>query len=199
VTAYDFVNDPNQLNRARYLEEYKHYTKHQEVMKNNCPKLYAMMMQYLSPESKDKLKKMEDYETIKMTHDPLMLWWVIEDTHNVHSISKVAAVVKWNARKEITGIKQGQYEPIIAYHEHFNEVLKAYEDQNNPEEEDVGITMDFFDGLDNACYAEFKVSILNGLTTGSVTQPETLNEMYLLANRWVASVRYVEQCASVHE
>jgi hypothetical protein len=43
----------------------------------------------------------------------------------------------------------------------------------------------FFYGLDNGRYAEFKKSILNGMTTGSVTQPATLNEMYLLANQWL--------------
>ncbi len=43
----------------------------------------------------------------------------------------------------------------------------------------------FFDGLDNARYAEFKKSILNGLTVGSVAQPATLNEMYLLAMQWL--------------
>jgi hypothetical protein len=45
--------------------------------------------------------------------------------------------------------------------------------------------MDFFDGLDNGHYAEFKKSILNGMTAGSVTQLATLNEMYLLANQWL--------------
>jgi hypothetical protein len=48
--------------------------------------------------------------------------------------------------------------------------------------------MDFFDGLDNGRYAEFKKSILNGMTTGSVTQPATLNEMYLLANQWLKTI-----------
>jgi hypothetical protein len=43
--------------------------------------------------------------------------------------------------------------------------------------------MDFFDGLDNGRYAELKKSILNGMAAGSVTQPATLNEMYLLANQ----------------
>ncbi len=45
--------------------------------------------------------------------------------------------------------------------------------------------MDFFDGLDNGRYAEFKKSILNGMTAGSVMQPATLNEMYLLVNQWL--------------
>jgi hypothetical protein len=39
--------------------------------------------------------------------------------------------------------------------------------------------------LDNSRYAEFKKSNLNGMTAGSVTQPATLNEMYLLANQWL--------------
>jgi hypothetical protein len=43
----------------------------------------------------------------------------------------------------------------------------------------------FFYGLDSARYAAFNVSTLNVLTSGSVTQPVTLNEMYLLANQWV--------------
>ncbi len=64
-TEFDFVNDPYQLNWARYLEEYKNYTKHQEEMKNNRPKLYAMIMQYLSPESKDEIKRKEDYKVMK--------------------------------------------------------------------------------------------------------------------------------------
>ncbi len=45
--------------------------------------------------------------------------------------------------------------------------------------------MDFFDGLDNGRYAEFKKSILNRMTAGSVAQPASLNEMYLLANQWL--------------
>jgi hypothetical protein len=185
LTNFDFANDPYQLNRAQYIEEYKNYTKHQEEMKNNRPRLYALLMQYLSPESKDEIKRTPDYPTMKQNRDPLMLWEAIEATHKVHSITKVAAVVKRSARKEYTGIKQGPYESIIAYRERFNETLKAYAEQENPEEEEVDISMDFFDGLDNARYAAFKVSILNGLTTGAVTQPETLNEMYLLANQWV--------------
>jgi hypothetical protein len=173
LTNFDFVNDPYQLNRSQYIEEYKNYAKHQEDMRNNRPKLYALIMQYLSPESKDEIKRVQDYETMKQNRDPLMLWEAIEETHKVHSISKVAAVVKRNARKDYANMKQGPYESIIAYRERFDEVLKAYQDQENPEIEDVDIAMDFFDGLDNARYAGFKVSILNGLTSGSVTQPET--------------------------
>ncbi len=140
-------------------------------MRNNHPKLYAMLMQYFSPESKDEIKRVQDYEMMKQNRDLLMLWEAIEETHKVHSISKVAAVIKRNARKEYNNMKQVPYESIIAYREHFDEVVKAYQDQENPEIEDADITMDFFDGLDNARYTALNVSILNGLTSSSVTQP----------------------------
>jgi hypothetical protein len=64
-------------------------------------------------------------------------------------------------------------------------VLKAYQDQENPELDEVNVAMDFFDGLDNGRYAEFKKSVLNGMTAGSVAQPASLNKMYLQANQWL--------------
>ncbi len=45
--------------------------------------------------------------------------------------------------------------------------------------------MDFFYGLDNGNYATFKATIINGITAGSIAQPENLNEMYLLAAQWL--------------
>jgi hypothetical protein len=36
--------------------------------------------------------------------------------------------------------------------------------------------MDFFYGLDNGRYAAFKATIINGITAGSIDQPENLNE-----------------------
>jgi hypothetical protein len=38
-------------------------------MINDCPKLYAMIWQYLSQESKDEVKRSEDFEIIKNTRD----------------------------------------------------------------------------------------------------------------------------------
>jgi hypothetical protein len=144
TTNFDFVNDPYQLNRSQYIEECKNYAKHQEEMRNYRPKLYALIMQYLSPESKDEIKRVQNYEAMRQNIDPLMLWEAIEETHKIHSICKVAAVIKRNARKAYNNMKQGPYESIIAYRERFDEVLKAYQDQENPEIEHGNIAMDFF-------------------------------------------------------
>lgn len=75
--------------------------------------------------------------------------------------------------------KQGAYKTIITYQEQFDNVLRGYLD--NPDIEPVDVAMDFFFGLDNGGYANFKATIINGITAGSIGQLENLNEMHLLA------------------
>ncbi len=154
-------------------------------MINDHPKLYALIWQHLSQESKEEVKRSVEYEVIKNTRDAQQLWQVIEETHKVFTISRIAAVIKKTAHKEYQLMHQGPYESIITYKEQFDIALKAYQEQENADLMEPDIAMDFFDGLDNGRYAEFKKSILNGMTAGSVTQPATLNEMYLLANQWL--------------
>jgi hypothetical protein len=45
--------------------------------------------------------------------------------------------------------------------------------------------MDFFDGLDNGRYADFKVQYLNGLQIKTITGPTDLNTVFNLASNWL--------------
>jgi hypothetical protein len=184
---YDFTarGGPFGLNRFFFSEQFKSYLKQREDMRKDRTKLYALIMQYLSPESLDELKHQPDYETVKYQCDVQTLWQMIEEMHKVHSISKVAAVMRKAARNEYMNCKQGAYETIVTYRERFDNVLRAYVDQENPDIEPVDVAMDFFYGLDNGRYATFKATIINGITAGSIAQPENLNEMYLLAAQWL--------------
>jgi hypothetical protein len=110
---YDPVNDPYRLKRATFLEQQKLYMRHWEDMINDRPKLYAMIWQHLSQESKEEVKRSVDYEVIKNTRDAQALWQVIEETHKVFMISRIAAVIKKSARKEYQLMHQGPYEIII--------------------------------------------------------------------------------------
>jgi hypothetical protein len=82
-----------------------------------------MIWQYLSQESKDEVKRSEDYEAIKNTRDAQGLWQIIEETHKVFTISRIAAVIKKTARKEYQLMQQGPYESIITYKERFDVAL----------------------------------------------------------------------------
>jgi len=152
--------------------------RHWEDMINNRVKLYALIWQYLSQESIAEVKR-------HTNRDVQRLWGIIEEIHKVFMISRIAAVIKKTARKQYQLMHQGAYKSIITYKERFVIALKAYQDQENAQLDEPDVAMDSFDGLDNARYAEFKKSIQNGMTAGSVTQPVTLNEMYLLANQWL--------------
>jgi hypothetical protein len=125
-------------------------------MINDRPKLCAMIWQHLSQESKEEVKRSQDYDVIKNTRDAQGLWQIIEETHKEFTISRIVAVMKKSARKEYQLMHQGPYESIITYKERFDVALKAYEDQENAQLLQPDIAMDFFDGLDNGRYAEFK-------------------------------------------
>jgi hypothetical protein len=141
-------------------------------------------MEYLE----DRVKCSNDWDTIKQETDPAMLWDIIESMHKINTISKVKSVMKMAARTTYQQIRQGTYENIITYKKRFNNALKAYIDQKNPVLDDKDVTMDFFQGLDNAIYAGFNTKILSRLTSKAIKQPENLNTMYLLANQWVKPV-----------
>ena len=73
---------------------------------------------------------------------------------------KVASVVKTTARDKYESMRQGQFETIITYKQRFDAAVEAYNDIENPEIRDTDIAMDFLNGLDDNCYAEFKVDIV---------------------------------------
>ncbi len=117
-----------------------------------------MIWQYLSQESKEEVKRSQDYEMIKNTRDVQSLWNTIEETHKVFTISRITDVIKKSARKWYQLMHQGPYESIITYKERFDIRLRAYQEQENAELLQPDIAMDFFNGLDNGRYAEFKKS-----------------------------------------
>jgi len=154
-------------------------------MRESRPKLYGLITQYLSDESKDEIKRQEEYEDIEKAADPEGLWKLVEETHKINSISKVEAVTKLVTRTTYYSMRQGAYESIITYKERFDNAKKAYEDQENPDLDDKDVAMDFFKGLDDARYGGFKTDFMNQLTLKTISPPENLNAMYLIANQWL--------------
>ncbi len=52
--------------------------------------------------------------------------------------------------------------------------------KGNPTKDDADQAMDFFHGLDNGCYTDFKVQLLNGLQIKFITNPKDV--IFTLAN-----------------
>jgi hypothetical protein len=173
-SSYNF-SDPDRLDRALYLEELKLYHRKIEDYDKNAPKLYGLILQYLSNESLEAVKKDEGWETIEADADLEGLWKVVVQKHKVHSASEVGQIVKLSARQLYRSMRQGSFESIISYKERFNSALAAYKDQENSNMQDEDIALDFFSGLDNARYADIKADFLNGLTSGAIEAPECFN------------------------
>jgi len=130
---YDLDDDPYGVNKATYLEDIKKHRKELLKIKQETPKLYGLILQYLSEESLDEINRKEDFDDIDQKTDAVRLWALVEETHRVNSISKVEAITKMAARTAYQSIRQGSYESIITYKERFNSALKSYKDSGNPQ------------------------------------------------------------------
>ena len=60
---------------------------------------------------------------------------------------------------------------------------------NNAEMNEEDITMDFFEGLDDTRYGEFKTSYLNDPTMGAPAAPKHVNEIYTKAPTYLTPKR----------
>ncbi len=182
--AYQLTPDATD-NETLFQEVVEGWTKINLEMSMKEPMLYAMIWQYLSPESMDEIKHDEDYKKFSEANDPEGLWKAIIKTHKVTTVSRVKGVIKRFARKQYQAIPQGGYESLISYRERFDAALTAYKDQENPDMEETDIALDFFDGLDNGSYAQFKADIYNGMAAESIKALADVNTVYKLAHQWV--------------
>jgi hypothetical protein len=98
-----------------YLEDMKEYRNKVKELEKDRPKLYALILQYLSDESLKEVKRSDDWDTIKQETDPAMLWDVIKSTHKINTISNVEPVTKMAARTAYQQKKQGANKSIITY------------------------------------------------------------------------------------
>ena len=143
---------------------------------------HGYLSKLISEDSVDLLKRDDRYEDMQCDCDPLMLWILIEDSHKVESLSKAVAVVRGTARNAYhSSLRQHPWESIVNFKERFVYILAAYKAQGNPVMAEVDIAMDFFNWLDSARYADFKIETLNDIEKGKMAQPESLTEMYTLA------------------
>jgi hypothetical protein len=81
------------------LEAVKGHTKRLEKMVEDRPKLYGLIMQHMSVESRDEVAQDPDYVTWHAEKDPEKLWKAIVKTHKVDCVSNVTAVQELTARK----------------------------------------------------------------------------------------------------
>ena len=120
-----------------------------------------MILGKLSQESHDEIKRHENYELMNGNKDPLTLWKAIKELHMVSTTSRVESVIKASSRYNYASCKQGAFENIITYKERFDFALQAYKANKNPTMLEKVVAMEFFHGLDDGRYRDFKVECMN--------------------------------------
>jgi hypothetical protein len=173
-------------------EMMKDFAKQVGKMKQDRPKLYGLILEHLSVESRDEIAQEQDYEIWHNATDPEKLWQAITKTHKVDCVSTVTQVKELTARKAYQTIKQGPFESLAQYSERFRETYCSYKNMapsSNPVDIEEGKqAMDFFHGLDQERYAVFKTNMLNGWAAGAFDPPDTVNAIFRLAGSWVKPV-----------
>jgi hypothetical protein len=148
--------------RKMRMDAMKAHQRKFERMKDDCPKLYGLILRHMSPESKDEVAQDPDYEVWSEATGPEKLWKAIVLTHKVDCVTSVDAVKELAARKAYQSIRQGSFETLAQYSKRFREAYRAYKaTEKDPIDHPIDVSepdqaMDFFHGLDEGRYAEFK-------------------------------------------
>jgi hypothetical protein len=95
-------------------------------MEEDRPKLYGLIMQCMSVESKDEVAQDKDYEQWHHNKGPEKLWQAIIRMHKVDTVSNIDGVKDLAVRKAYQNIKQGSFETLAKYSVRFRDTYKAY-------------------------------------------------------------------------
>ena len=183
--AFDLEDDPHGLNLSDFKDARKDRNRRIARLDRDKAGMYAYILLQLSNESLDAIKLQDEYDTVSTEKDPLGLWLLIEITHRVGTNSRIPAVLKMGARSAYQSCAQSAFESIVAYKERFDTTYENYVEHDNSELEATDVAMDFYRGLDNNRYSGFKANLINGINSGAVQQPATLNAMYTQAANYL--------------
>ena len=159
------------------------YARSKEInsMKRDRPRMYAYILSKLSKESFDEVKRLETYQAIQRSVDPLELWLAVKNVHVVTTSSRIEVVVKRKAFEEYAKCKQGLFETLADFKVRHDLAYDAMIDHGNAHKDEVDQAMDFMASLDPTMYGDFVCEITNDISKGAMPPPPTKNVVYNLA------------------
>jgi hypothetical protein len=90
-------------------------------MEEERPKLFNMIYERLSVESRDKVHQDPSWEKIYNDQDPLKLWIRIEDVHLAGGDTTIGPIAGYKAVEAFRSLRQGASESIVAFKRRFDE------------------------------------------------------------------------------
>ena len=185
-----------------FREAKKERNKQVARMLEDRPALFAMMLTRLSDAS-FVLVKIEppqrynnDGDAIAGNHPdgwllaneqkcPLALWLIIKRCHASQGRTTIDALRTADTRLAYQQLQQSGFETLAAFHDREQFVYDGMVANGNPEIAPGARVLDYLRALSNSKHSEFKTTLVNGMAVGSITAPETVNELHTMVSNFV--------------
>ena len=153
-------------------------------VKNDKPKLYSLLLQYLSSESLAQVMKHPGFKIETDINDPLKLWLAIKVTHRAGADAINAIEQRTETRNALYDCKQGLEEQLHLFYKRWKDTYDTYKDAGNAALGEEDRASAFLSALNESLYYAMKAELHNDAIRG-VAMPKTLAEMYHHAARYV--------------
>lgn len=178
-------DDDGEFDEAERITERKAVHKEIRIMKSVRPKIFNDLLDTLSPDSDDLVKRHAEYQIAFEERCPSHLWKIIELTHAIQAENGNAIVKKAYARACYSTLMQGPYESVVLYRQRFDDAYKSYIAAENVPKADEECAMDFFNSLDCNQYKEFLRDIRNKWSCGELDEFDDIQEVYNLVSQYI--------------
>lgn len=182
---YDFATPVGAIQYKSDLDDYKRDLRKIVYHKKE---FYFFLFGNLSSESVDAIKRRPNYEEFH-GKDPLALWMAVKETHGVNENYQDEVMMRMDLRKKLKQCRQSDFESIVEYHERYLHLVNAVNEIQENDIDEADVAMDFYDNLNDRTYGEFKTQFTNDVNQGKIDRPDNLIDMYVMASRFVPTVK----------
>jgi cation transport regulator ChaB len=153
-------------------------------MKADGPKLYSLLLQYLSPESLAQVMEHDTFDPDEDVDDPVKLWNAIKLTHRTGADAVNGTEQRTQTRNALSTCQQGLDEALHQFYKRWKETYDTYKDAGNAKLSEADQASSFLNSLNNVAYGAVKAEYHNDVVRG-IKVPKTVSEVYHYAAKFV--------------
>ena len=173
------------IERTVILQEAKERAAAIGRMKEDRPKLYAYIEQFMSKASEERVKAQDGYAEAFAEKDPLKLFRLIRATHIVEASGDAAADAQ-EARNHFSALRMQAYETVDDFKQRFDYAVEVLRATGHDYYTDAMQASEFVQKLDYR-FSQLKADIDNGALAG-IPKPANLLDAYTRAARYKVTV-----------
>ena len=183
--THDMDNDASGMLKRMAERKMDKYVDLIDTINQNKPVLYQVMIDKLSPESKQKCEEHVDWETCEDSKDPLALLKLISQQHLTGTTGNKEHDAE-AANDAYLAVEQTRTETVLQYKKRVTDALDRREECGEPDINETRIAYRFIRKLDPTRFASLQAECENAKNRGDdKAYPSTLLEAYTRASTYV--------------